>query len=287
MKKYLYLLLTCFAIACSDEEDVSPSGIEQNMFASPDFSSEEEMAIREDFREQTGIYIVFNDSLCWREVETPQGAYQMCEMLDLNYELSSMSRNEYTYTLLSDIQKKKAMADFVREELLPLINKALYPYAVFIVNDFGMTLDTGGWTGNMDLGTVAAWACFKATIIGENGVLQMSEAEKEAYKRQFVRGILFRNYDMLDESAYAEFYSYCEGLYGEWISSSEAESVGFLLSYTSTSYYEQEYDVRGYILEVFSMTREEFDEKYADYPVILQKRDALVRGLEANGMTVY
>ena len=49
MKKYLYLLLTCFAIACSDEEDVSPSGIEQNMFASPDFSSEELDGILADY----------------------------------------------------------------------------------------------------------------------------------------------------------------------------------------------------------------------------------------------
>ena len=73
---WILLLLGTCAYACSNE-DVNPSGEEQNMFASPDFSTEEEMAIRDNFFEKTGIYLIFNDSLSWREVETPSGIWKM------------------------------------------------------------------------------------------------------------------------------------------------------------------------------------------------------------------
>ena len=35
------------------------------------------------------------------------------------------------------------------------------------------------------------------------------------------------------------------------------------------------------------MTNEEFEQKYAKYPIVLQKQDALVRVLERLGVQVY
>ena len=46
-------------------------------------------------------------------------------------------------------------------------------------------------------------------------------------------------------------------------------------------------DLLGYILEIFSMTGQEFEEKYAEYPLVLQKQKALVKILEKNGVSVY
>ena len=40
-------------------------------------------------------------------------------------------------------------------------------------------------------------------------------------------------------------------------------------------------------METFSMTEKEFEEKYAAWPIVLQKQKALVKILERNGITVY
>ena len=42
-----------------------------------------------------------------------------------------------------------------------------------------------------------------------------------------------------------------------------------------------------YIWEIFSMTREEFDEKYGQWQIVLDKRDAMEKILEDHGIRVY
>ena len=148
--KYLCILVAIMLYACGASEDVTPSGLDQNMFSSSDFSSPEEMTIRQNFRDETGIYLIFNDSLCWREVKTPQGIYRRCEMLNLNYELSAMLSDTFRYTLLDDIQVKQRMADFLKVEILPMLPKVMYPYSFFVVDEFYFS-ENRGWAGNLPL----------------------------------------------------------------------------------------------------------------------------------------
>ena len=46
-------------------------------------------------------------------------------------------------------------------------------------------------------------------------------------------------------------------------------------------------DISAYIWEMFAMTKEEFDEKWGAYPLILERRDALVDIFERNNVRVY
>lgn len=284
---WILLLLGTCAYACSNE-DVNPSGEEQNMFASPDFSTEEEMAIRDNFFEKTGIYLIFNDSLCWREVETPSGIWKMCETLNLNYEFSNMSSNIMQYKLSSDIANKEAMANLLADELLPLTPESMRPYAFFVVDSFSFAQGNDyNDTGDPEL--MAAMACYNTTVVGMNGVLEMDEAEFYSYKQQFMRGILLKNYILLGENVYTDFYVYCADAYGINPGYTDAEkwAAGFLTSYYGVSGYYKEYDIPNYIWEIYSMTEEEFDMKYADYPLVLQKKNTLVRIFEECGIAVY
>ena len=62
-------------LGCSDNEEFTPTNTERNLFDLPDFSSEQEMEIRQrNFHASTGVYL-FNDSWGWQEVMTPQGTY--------------------------------------------------------------------------------------------------------------------------------------------------------------------------------------------------------------------
>lgn len=285
--KYLCILVAIMLYACGASEDVTPSGLEQNMFSSSDFSSPEEMTIRQNFRDETGIYLIFNDSLCWREVQTPQGIYRRCEMLNLNYELSAMLSDTFRYTLLDDIQVKQRMADFLKDEILPMLPKVMYPYSFFVVDEFYFS-ENRGWAGNLPFVLTAAWACYQATIVGTNDQFDLSATERYNYKRQLMRGILLRTYDLLDEKVYADFYAFCESMYGEYQSYEEAPmELGFLDAYSMFDWYQKEEDIKGYIYEIFSMTEEAFKEKYAAWPIVLQKQEVLVEALEKNGVTVY
>ena len=284
--KYLCILVAIMLYACGASEDVTPSGLEQNMFSSSDFSSPEEMTIRQNFRDETGIYLIFNDSLCWREVQTPQGIYRRCEMLNLNYELSAMLSDTFRYTLLDDIQLKQRMADFLKVEILPMLPKVMYPYSFFVVDEFYFSENRGA--GNLPFALTAAWACYQTTIVGTNGLFDLSATERYNYKRQLMRGILLRTYDLLDEKVYADFYAFCESMYGEYQSYEEAPmELGFLDAYSMFDWYQKEEDIKGYIYEIFSMTEEAFKEKYAAWPIVLQKQEVLVEALEKNGVTVY
>ena len=77
-------------------------------------------------------------------------------------------------------------------------------------------------------------------------------------------------------------------MYGEYQSYEEAPmELGFLDAYTMFGWYQKEEDIKGYIYEIFSMTEEAFKEKYAAWPIVLQKQEVLVEILEKNGVTVY
>ncbi len=94
MKHYiLFLLLASTFWCCSNDEDVVPSNNDRNMFDMPDFSSEEEMKVRRDFYDATSCYLIFNDSLYYRNITTPSGSDPECVILDLKYQLKGTSED--------------------------------------------------------------------------------------------------------------------------------------------------------------------------------------------------
>ena len=62
------LMLACLAlafVACSSEEDTTPSNIEVNKFAPADNDHSELAEYRRDFHKNTGTYLLFDDRGCW------------------------------------------------------------------------------------------------------------------------------------------------------------------------------------------------------------------------------
>ena len=107
--------------ACGEEDALTPSGNELNSFL-PDESDHSPVAeLRRSFYEETGIYLLFSDTL--RHVQT--GTYEQgrpvydTEMVDFNYNLNGDGgynlRMEY-YTTLEEMQ---AAAQTFKDEYLP------------------------------------------------------------------------------------------------------------------------------------------------------------------------
>ena len=130
MKHYILLLLLASAFwYCSNDEDVVPSNNDRNMFDMPDFSSEEEMKVRRDFYDATSCYLIFNDSLYYRNITTPSGSDPECVILDLKYQVKGTSEDALLrYTYLKDMKDKELAAKFAKEKILPRLAPAFYPY---------------------------------------------------------------------------------------------------------------------------------------------------------------
>lgn len=300
--RLLFLVITVGALfaGCSDdEENLSPSNIDRNRYAAADFSTPEEMEIRNQFYENTGCYLVFTDSLTKREAVTPAGTYVFVDTIDLNYAASYRTNEDFDYSLLpKSIDMRREAADFLEDEVLPRLDTVFYPYSFFIVDTLIVDrhhVDYGMEEVGPEL--MGSWVCYSTTIVGCNGLFEMDAAEREAQIREVQKGILINKYSTaLDSINYLNFiaisdpYRYIDETWRdegkekwEW-----AFERGFLYGVWSTQAYRNwDTDVAAYIWEMFSMTREEFDEKYGQWDIILQRRDALVKDFSENNVRVY
>ena len=122
---------------CGEEDALTPSGNELNSFL-PDESDHSPVAeLRRSFYEETGIYLLFSDTL--RHVQTgtdEQGrpVYDT-EMVDFNYNLNGDGdynlRMEY-YTTLEEMQ---AAAQTFKDEYLPHMGESMMLYSLLLLKN--------------------------------------------------------------------------------------------------------------------------------------------------------
>lgn len=102
------------------------------MFDMPDFSSEEEMKVRRDFYDATSCYLIFNDSLYYRNITTPSGSDPECVILDLKYQVKGTSEDALLrYTYLKDMKDKELAAKFAKEKDTPQAGSRILPLHFF------------------------------------------------------------------------------------------------------------------------------------------------------------
>ncbi|MCB6973509.1 MULTISPECIES: hypothetical protein [Butyricimonas] len=290
----LLLVLTCALWCCSKDEDVTPSNVDRNMFDMPDFSSEEEMKIRRDFYENTTCYLIFNDSLYYRALTTPGSSEPECVVLDLKYQITGYSENILLrHTYLKNIQDKELAAKFAKEEILPRLIPALYPYTFFMVDQF-FVREESMWSDDYGPETErAAYTGYNATLVAYNNYYQMDEAARNAYKRAIMSIIMAKNHTQIADSEYDSFYQYSQDTYGKYPDYDDTPlEVGFLETFRydfGRSFYSKKNDLLAYVMEIFKLTGEEFNEKYdkEKYPLVHLKKEALVKIFENLGVKVY
>lgn len=107
--------------ACGEEDALTPSGNELNSFL-PDESDHSPVAeLRRSFYEETGIYLLFSDTL--RHVQTgtdEQGrpVYDT-EMVDFNYNLNGDGGYNLRMEYYTTLEEMKAAAQTFKDEYLP------------------------------------------------------------------------------------------------------------------------------------------------------------------------
>ncbi len=304
MKPYILLFLLLGACwSCSDKEDITPSGNDRNMFDMPDFSSPEEMQIRRDFYKETGSYLIFNDSLYYRDLTTPQGSEPECVILDLQYQISGTTDDsKISYSLLQNMEDKTSATRFLKEEILTWLSPAFYSYTFFMADDFVVSTQPYWWSDMWVDTPTEAYAGYNATLIAYNDFYSKDETERYRYKRQVLRIMLEKNHTQIKESEYDDFYNVFPKFYAKRPEKKDDKGkgdyeetvweVGYMTTYQGSMYqdfWSKKYDLLAYVTEIYSLTEEEFDAKYdkEKYPIVHQKKEALVKIFERNGVRVY
>ena len=52
-------------------------------------------------------------------------------------------------------------------------------------------------------------------------------------------------------------------------------------------FHSKEYDLKAYVEEIFKLSEAEFRETYAEYPIIIDKMEEMVKVLHKHGVKVY
>lgn len=314
MKRYLYqlaaLLVIGAAAGCSEKEEFTTSTLRYNDFLRPEGETEEISALQEEFYRQEGVYVLFNDTLSRQYLgDDPQGnpCYSY-HRIDMTYSLTGSSRDAFEYTYLETDAEKQNAARFISEQLLPRLSEENRPYSVLLVNAITQYTDNYGTMMAQSPAVYSGWQC---TAIAVEGVDAMDEQEMTLYQRSLLKAIVNNKMATVDESVFAEFYSFCLPYYGTFgysyddpdLEGTNSEMADYLQANYPTlkdlgllsaygymdnasfkaffNFKAKEYDLSDYIDAIFSSTKEEFLAENADYPIVIEKYNIL-RGIIAD-----
>ena len=292
MKKYIlgFVIAVCLW-ACSKEDWPSNDQLEVNFFAVPEGATGEEAELRRKFFDKTGVYLLFSDTLGCRNITTLSGEtiveWQVVDLMwNMNTNSFADSLGFFPYQVIG---KKEAAAKFVQDELLTGLPELFYPYSILLTERLVLFEN---FYGTYVPGEVAVYSRMQATAIALGDIATASDEEKETLKNEIMKAMIVNNLSLIKDSDLAVFYSYSTDYYdiSSWNVPFPVESVGFLPTYASSwmvTFNTKSLDVLAYVEEIFNLSETKFRETYAEYSVVIEKMEEMVKVLRKYGVNVY
>lgn len=277
MKKYIsLLLLTAVLFSCKKESAPTPSANINDPFIRFDNAgSDADHQIYLLYKE-TGIPVLYSDTL----------TVSPLTLLNVAYHITSYD-SMLTVRYLHNQEDVLTGVNFIKDEILPSLGKSLLPYSVLLTdtiytyNVYRQQLFLNAYLGLQTL-AVSRVAAIKS----------MSADELKSYKKDIFKNILLsqlglhtdllKNFYAVSAACYNK-YAYGDGSYPGYIPYQPKEAYGLLTDGTEyPGYYptgDQTTDLANYLNVVLVLSADEFAQKYADYPLVLNKYNLLVKVL--------
>ena len=221
MKKYktLEILVYCCFISislfsCGDkEDDITPEAPAKNYFAADINATDDESLLRKEFYKNNGCYLLFNDTLRHDSIGVkPNGeiTYQT-ETIDVPYIMSSQAYFAYKYTYIKDIEKQKAAANFIENNILPHLGAKLRPYSWLLVNSITKyaVSDNTYYYDSEQTSVVGN----RATAIGIQDIFNMDESDIQLFAKDLSASIVADKVSSLEASIIAPFTKFSDSFY--------------------------------------------------------------------------
>lgn len=290
MKTICLVLFTVAALlSCSKEEWFDNRQEEINFFAVPEEATGEEAELRRSFFNETGVYLLFNDTLGVREVPTLSGTTSAdLQVIDFFW---TMNPGDYYADSLEffyyrDLAVKEAAARFLQDEVLADLPELFYPYSILLLDRCVRYANTYGTYGEGE--DISTFSGFQCTAIALGDVGSLTGEEQASLETDVIGQIVIAGIGLIPDEEFTTFYSYSEEYYGDytWNVPTPVQSVGFLDTYESSSF-EQDEDKQAFVEKVFELSESEFRETYSEYPLIISKMEVMVDILRKYGINVY
>lgn len=297
MKKFYYILMigvSVMAVSCS-EDSVTPHLKDTTLAFLPDADdNSEEAQLRRDFYQTYGSFLLFNDTLQHEALgkDVNGDMHYFTEVLDLNYQvgMSTESNEKFKVILLTDMEKKRAAVQYVKDYLLVHLTGKLKPYSWLLVDKIQRD-----FSGSVSSPYAATGQ--RAVALACNLLPQLSDAQKAQYTAQVMNTIIAKlatdNAAAFDEFLQVSM-TYYDGEFPAPATNAEntalLNQVGFISrganefkQETNGLYPSQEQDIKAYARLVVASTAEAISKKYADYSLVLEKCEIMRKTLKSLG----
>ena len=252
--------------ACSSEDQLTPSNLDTNAFA----ANEQDSVLQHGFYERVGSYLLFKDTLSREAIGVDKDGNTLYhyETVDIGYSLTGLSNNRYSYKYLRTAEDKKAAAVFLENRIMSAMRENIRPYSVLAVEQTEESvLKGGGWNkSNIDF-----FVGYRCVAISLKGIAQMNETQLAQLAERLLAGMVTQKITSLGIRDLGAFYAHGDKYYFELRKEhpevKDEKEVGFLSS-GSYTFPKREEDLKAYLNAYFSLTEEEFLQKYEAYPVI-------------------
>lgn len=281
--KYFFIIgIVVVLSACRQEDDLQPSNQEVNYFVPADGEQSSEARLRSQFFKETGVYLMFNDTL-----STKDGSVHK---VDLGYSLTANSGYEYRMDYITEADSQRIAADFIKDSLLIHLGPGLRPYSLLLTNSieyYNASATSPRWTAT---DFVSTWNCMAISL---GSVLQSDFYYVRTY---FWRNLAYSLVDPIikarDNDFFAEFYAFSVDYVDQNKSTfghdnvrndSIARSYGFLADYYTRYYPSRIYDRNQYIQAAITYSEEDFLWMFGDCPLVMAKYECIRRLIESIG----
>lgn len=271
-------LLTLAACSSEDAPEVKFHHPGDSFMPAADDQSEEAQ-LRRQFFEETGSYLIFNDTLQHEFLgnDINGDPRYFTELVDLLYSVgqTATSVSSYTYTYLSTIEQKKKMVQFLKDYVLPHLSDRAKPFSWFVSDVI---------TGKNNMGEVMkpyALTNQRCVAIAANYmVLRERTASQSLAYAQRVLNAMASQIATNHEDEFADFYALSSDYYGRMYSSMGYDStigqaqlyeLGFLAKSSVLTFPSTAQDLSAYSSAVIQYSDAELQSRYGKYELVMKK----------------
>ncbi len=292
----IMFVISCWIWSCSESEELTPSGKQDNYFEVPADATDMESVYRKEFFENTGAYLLYNDTLRHELLGEDRYGNQVffTETIDLSWTLNENSSTKYLFAYLKSWEEKQIAGDFVQDAILTCFSSQASPYSILLVDSIS------SWGKNGDYGDyfvkeadIRFYIGTRCTALAMHHLSEMTENEKTNLAQQIILNIIMSSLPNYQGYLMKTYDSYANNRYGNYLfylpAGTDVRDLGFLhtlVSYGSEICPSKTQDLEMYLELIFTQTSEEVKITYKDFPAIIAKYNLLHEILKDMGINL-
>lgn len=291
-------LLSLFFASCSKEQLTGDIVPEINLFVPDDADQSEEANLRRSFYEQTGSYLLFNDTLRRANHTRVLSIPYSVTITGTDYYEAQLYRLKY----LQSLSEYRQAAEFIRNKVASFVAKSTMPYSLLLVDTItSYPYNRSRKTYNMDKPDdkhITVFGMQTLAIAGLKDVGTKSNDEQHKLAVIILNNLVMRVIQQADAETLAPFYAISKAYYGKAFSEEEGNmpnikdirELGFLKSYyfkkEKVSFYPADRDLEVFLKELLGKPEAEWRKSHADYPLVIRKLEILKALIEKKGISL-